>query len=163
NFRILIRRREACLGTVESRQSDVAGELIVSLICDRPRRGVPRVTDDHHDQYLRTSALRHGLANATQLQARLPDVRGTRVSRQTIHNNTVMNVCSGQQDHVTWTMRQWSTLWFKSRRGAFCVFLRGFSLSLNCFRWECEWACFLSPCDPTVGCRTVQGVHHLLH
>uniref|UniRef100_A0A8C7WQ69 Uncharacterized protein n=1 Tax=Oryzias sinensis TaxID=183150 RepID=A0A8C7WQ69_9TELE len=35
---------------------------------DRPRSGVPPVTDHNHDQNLRTSELRHGLANATQLQ-----------------------------------------------------------------------------------------------
>uniref|UniRef100_A0A3B3I6T6 Transposase Tc1-like domain-containing protein n=1 Tax=Oryzias latipes TaxID=8090 RepID=A0A3B3I6T6_ORYLA len=39
-------------------------------VCDRPRSG----------------PCQHGLANATQLQARLPGVRGTGVSRQTIHN-----------------------------------------------------------------------------
>uniref|UniRef100_A0A3P9KCG7 Uncharacterized protein n=1 Tax=Oryzias latipes TaxID=8090 RepID=A0A3P9KCG7_ORYLA len=55
-------------------------------VSDRPRSGVPPVTDHSHDQNLRTSDLRHGLANATQLQARSPDVRGTRVPRHTIHN-----------------------------------------------------------------------------
>uniref|UniRef100_A0A3P9IAU4 Transposase Tc1-like domain-containing protein n=1 Tax=Oryzias latipes TaxID=8090 RepID=A0A3P9IAU4_ORYLA len=54
-------------------------------VCDR-RSGAPPVTDHNHDQYLRTSAFRHGLSNATQLQAHLPNVRVIRVSRQTIHN-----------------------------------------------------------------------------
>uniref|UniRef100_A0A3B5ALC3 Transposase Tc1-like domain-containing protein n=1 Tax=Stegastes partitus TaxID=144197 RepID=A0A3B5ALC3_9TELE len=53
---------------------------------DRPRSGAPRVTDRNDDQYLRTYALRHRYASATELQARLLDVRGTRVSRQTIRN-----------------------------------------------------------------------------
>ena len=48
--------------------------------------GAPRVTDPNDDQYLRTYALRHHYATATQLQAQLRDVRGTRVSRQTIQN-----------------------------------------------------------------------------
>uniref|UniRef100_A0A3P9MR87 Transposase Tc1-like domain-containing protein n=1 Tax=Oryzias latipes TaxID=8090 RepID=A0A3P9MR87_ORYLA len=55
-------------------------------VCDRPRSGALPVIDHNHDQNLKTSDLRHGLANATQRQARLPGVRGTGVSRQTIHN-----------------------------------------------------------------------------
>uniref|UniRef100_A0A3P8U4P3 Tc1-like transposase DDE domain-containing protein n=1 Tax=Amphiprion percula TaxID=161767 RepID=A0A3P8U4P3_AMPPE len=53
---------------------------------DRPRSGAPQVMDRNDDQYLRTYALRHRYATATQLQACLPEVRGTRVSRQTIRN-----------------------------------------------------------------------------
>ncbi|KAL0161944.1 hypothetical protein M9458_041340, partial [Cirrhinus mrigala] len=41
---------------------------------DRPRSGAPRVTDRNDDQYLRTYALRHRYATATQLQARLRDI-----------------------------------------------------------------------------------------
>uniref|UniRef100_A0A3B3HQR2 Transposase Tc1-like domain-containing protein n=1 Tax=Oryzias latipes TaxID=8090 RepID=A0A3B3HQR2_ORYLA len=58
----------------------------IARVWDRHRRGAPPVTDHNHDQYLRTSAFRHGLSNATQLQAHLPNVRVIRVSRQTIHN-----------------------------------------------------------------------------
>uniref|UniRef100_A0A3B4ZXC1 Transposase Tc1-like domain-containing protein n=1 Tax=Stegastes partitus TaxID=144197 RepID=A0A3B4ZXC1_9TELE len=99
---------------------------------DRPRSGAPRVTDRNDDQYLRTYALRHRCASATELQAHLRDVRGTRVSRQTICNRLH---CFGlnarrplqvtpltprhrrerlqwAQDHVTWTMQQWSTVLF---------------------------------------------------
>uniref|UniRef100_A0A3B3CA19 Transposase Tc1-like domain-containing protein n=1 Tax=Oryzias melastigma TaxID=30732 RepID=A0A3B3CA19_ORYME len=46
----------------------------------------PQVTDHNNDQYRRTSADKHGSANATLLEARLPNVRNSRVSRQTIHN-----------------------------------------------------------------------------
>uniref|UniRef100_A0A3P9IDQ3 Transposase Tc1-like domain-containing protein n=1 Tax=Oryzias latipes TaxID=8090 RepID=A0A3P9IDQ3_ORYLA len=86
-------------------------------VCDRPRSGAPPETDHNHDQNLRTSDLRHGLANTTQLQTRLPDVKGTRVSRQTVHNrlhhfnlndrrllqmtpltrDTALNACSGHK------------------------------------------------------------------
>uniref|UniRef100_A0A3P8UA40 Transposase Tc1-like domain-containing protein n=1 Tax=Amphiprion percula TaxID=161767 RepID=A0A3P8UA40_AMPPE len=55
-------------------------------VCDRPRSGAPRVMDHNDDQYLGTYALRHCYATATQLQACLREVRGTRVSRQTICN-----------------------------------------------------------------------------
>uniref|UniRef100_A0A3B3CJG6 Uncharacterized protein n=1 Tax=Oryzias melastigma TaxID=30732 RepID=A0A3B3CJG6_ORYME len=53
-----------------------------NIVCDRPRSGAPPVTGRNHNQYLRT----YGSANAKQLQTLLPGVRGTRVSRQTIHN-----------------------------------------------------------------------------
>uniref|UniRef100_A0A3P8SRQ9 Transposase Tc1-like domain-containing protein n=1 Tax=Amphiprion percula TaxID=161767 RepID=A0A3P8SRQ9_AMPPE len=94
---------------------------------DRPRSGAPRVMDRNDDQYLRTYALRHRYATATQLQACLPEVRGTRVSRQTIRNQlhrfglnarrplqvtplTPRHRCDRlqwAQEHVTWTMQQW--------------------------------------------------------
>uniref|UniRef100_A0A8P4KQ24 Transposase Tc1-like domain-containing protein n=1 Tax=Dicentrarchus labrax TaxID=13489 RepID=A0A8P4KQ24_DICLA len=97
---------------------------------DRPRSGAPRVTDRNDDQYLRTYALRHHYATATQLQARLRDVRGTRVSRQTIRNRLHRFGLNARrplqvtpltprhprerlqwaQDRVTWTMQQWSTV-----------------------------------------------------
>ncbi|KAL0202751.1 hypothetical protein M9458_000769 [Cirrhinus mrigala] len=134
---------------VGGRQSDVTRELGVSQsvisrlasrhrttgrVHDRPRSGAPRVTDCNDDQYLRTYALRHRYVTATQLQARLRDVRGTRVSRQTIRNRLH---CFGlnarrplqvtpltpkhprerlqwAQDHVTWTMQQWSTVLFRN-------------------------------------------------
>uniref|UniRef100_A0A3P8RZ38 HTH cro/C1-type domain-containing protein n=1 Tax=Amphiprion percula TaxID=161767 RepID=A0A3P8RZ38_AMPPE len=104
-------------------QSDVARELGVSQsviirlaarhrttgsVGDRPRSGAPLVMDRNDDQYLRTYALRHRYATATQLQACLREVRGTRVSRQTIRNQ----LHRFAQDHVTWTMQQWSTVLF---------------------------------------------------
>uniref|UniRef100_A0A671Z4H8 Transposase Tc1-like domain-containing protein n=1 Tax=Sparus aurata TaxID=8175 RepID=A0A671Z4H8_SPAAU len=130
---------------VGGRQSDVARELGVSQsvisrlasrhrttgrVRDRPRSGAPRVTDRNDDQYLRTYALRHRYATATQLQAQLRDVRGTRVSRQTIRNRLHRFGLNARrplqvtpltprhrrerlqwaQDHVTWTMQQWSTV-----------------------------------------------------
>uniref|UniRef100_A0A3B4YEN0 Transposase Tc1-like domain-containing protein n=1 Tax=Seriola lalandi dorsalis TaxID=1841481 RepID=A0A3B4YEN0_SERLL len=115
---------------------------ITHLILCFPRNGLtvysvpyilgPQVTDCNDDQNLRTYALRHRYAAATQLQARLRDVRGTRVSSQTIRNRLH---CFGlnarrplqvtpltprhrrerlqwAQDHVTWTMQQWSTVLF---------------------------------------------------
>ncbi|KAI3361517.1 hypothetical protein L3Q82_013667 [Scortum barcoo] len=136
---------------VGGRQSDVARELGVSQsvisrlasrnrttgrVRDRPRSGAPRVsprmTDHNDDQYLRTYALRHRNATATQLQFRLQDVRGTRVSRQTIHNRLHRFGLNARrplqvtpltprhrrerlqwaQDHVTWTMQQWCTVLF---------------------------------------------------
>uniref|UniRef100_A0A3B4AQM0 Transposase Tc1-like domain-containing protein n=1 Tax=Periophthalmus magnuspinnatus TaxID=409849 RepID=A0A3B4AQM0_9GOBI len=103
---------------VGGRQSDVARELGVSQsvisrlasrhrttgrVCERPRSGAPRVTDP-----------------------RLQDVRGTRVSRQTILNRLHRFGLNARrplqvtpltprhhrerlqwaQDHVTWTMQQ---------------------------------------------------------
>uniref|UniRef100_A0A3P9I187 Tc1-like transposase DDE domain-containing protein n=1 Tax=Oryzias latipes TaxID=8090 RepID=A0A3P9I187_ORYLA len=84
-------------------------------VCDRPRSGALPVIDHNHDQNLKTSDLRDGLANATQLQARLPGVRGTGVSRQTIHNRLHrfdLNDGRPFEDHLTWTMQQWSTVFF---------------------------------------------------
>uniref|UniRef100_A0A8C7Z9W2 Uncharacterized protein n=1 Tax=Oryzias sinensis TaxID=183150 RepID=A0A8C7Z9W2_9TELE len=102
------------------------------LVSDRPRRGAQPVTDPNHDHYPRSYALRNQFANVTQLQARLPDVKATRVSRLTIHNklhcfdlnaNKLLQVTplmprhhrellQWAQDQVTWTMQQWSTLLF---------------------------------------------------
>uniref|UniRef100_A0A3P9LK82 Transposase Tc1-like domain-containing protein n=1 Tax=Oryzias latipes TaxID=8090 RepID=A0A3P9LK82_ORYLA len=81
-------------------------------VCDIPRSGALPVIDHNHDQNLKTSDLRHGLANTTQLQTRLPGVRGTGVSRQTIHNRLHrFDLNDGRpEDHLTWTMQQWSTL-----------------------------------------------------
>uniref|UniRef100_A0A3B5AWL8 Transposase Tc1-like domain-containing protein n=1 Tax=Stegastes partitus TaxID=144197 RepID=A0A3B5AWL8_9TELE len=130
---------------VGGRQSDVARELgvpqsVISRLAsrhrttgsvrDRPRSVAPRVTDYNGDQYLRTDELRHRYASATELQACLRDVRGTRVSRQTIRNRLhcfglnarrplqvtplTTRHCHERlqwaQDHVTWTMQQWSTV-----------------------------------------------------
>lgn len=43
---------------------------------NRPQSGAPPVTDHNDDQYPRTSELRHGFTEATQLQVCLPNVRG---------------------------------------------------------------------------------------
>uniref|UniRef100_A0A3B3IC49 Uncharacterized protein n=1 Tax=Oryzias latipes TaxID=8090 RepID=A0A3B3IC49_ORYLA len=83
--------RESKTGQLCSRQSEVASVISklasrhrsTGRVFDRPRSGAQSVTDHNHDQNLRPSDLRH-------LQARLPDVRGTRWT----------------QDHVTWTMQQ---------------------------------------------------------
>uniref|UniRef100_A0A3P8RV27 Transposase Tc1-like domain-containing protein n=1 Tax=Amphiprion percula TaxID=161767 RepID=A0A3P8RV27_AMPPE len=83
---------------------------------DRPRSGAPLVMDRNDDQYLRTYALRHRYATATQLQACLREVRGTRVSRQTIRNQ----LHRFAQDHVTWTMQQWSTVLIHSKDSKNC-------------------------------------------
>uniref|UniRef100_A0A665VFF3 Transposase Tc1-like domain-containing protein n=1 Tax=Echeneis naucrates TaxID=173247 RepID=A0A665VFF3_ECHNA len=99
-------------------------ELLAEFVTD------PRVEHLNDDQYLRTYALRHHYATATQLQARLRDVRGTRVSRQTIRNRLHHFSLNARrplqvtpltprhrherlqwaQRHVTWTMQQWSTV-----------------------------------------------------
>uniref|UniRef100_A0A3B3HWB6 Uncharacterized protein n=1 Tax=Oryzias latipes TaxID=8090 RepID=A0A3B3HWB6_ORYLA len=95
-------------------------------VYDSPRSGAPPVTDHNHDQNLRTSDLRHGLANATQLQACLTNMKGTKVYRQTIHNRLhrsmkqVILLISRHhreylqwiQDCVSWKMQQWSTVLF---------------------------------------------------
>uniref|UniRef100_A0A3B3QX33 Tc1-like transposase DDE domain-containing protein n=1 Tax=Paramormyrops kingsleyae TaxID=1676925 RepID=A0A3B3QX33_9TELE len=121
--------------TQKEKESDVARELGVSQsvisrlasrhrttgrVQDRPRSGAPRVTDRNDDQYLRTYALRH-------------HARGTRVSKQTIRNRlhhfglnarrplqvTPLILLRHRrerlqwaQDHVTWTMQQWTTVLF---------------------------------------------------
>uniref|UniRef100_A0A3Q1ETL2 Uncharacterized protein n=1 Tax=Acanthochromis polyacanthus TaxID=80966 RepID=A0A3Q1ETL2_9TELE len=77
------------LGTNVARELGVrlaARHRTTGSVGDRPRSGGPRVMDRNDDQYLRTYALRHRYATATQLQA--------------------------LQDHVTWTMQQWSTVLF---------------------------------------------------
>uniref|UniRef100_A0A3P9L9R8 Tc1-like transposase DDE domain-containing protein n=1 Tax=Oryzias latipes TaxID=8090 RepID=A0A3P9L9R8_ORYLA len=82
--------------------------------------------------YLRSYALRNPFANVTQQQARLPDVKATKVSRLNIHNqlhcfnlnaNKLLQVTTlmprhhrerlqWAQDQATCTMQQWSTLLF---------------------------------------------------
>uniref|UniRef100_A0A3B4ADK0 Transposase Tc1-like domain-containing protein n=1 Tax=Periophthalmus magnuspinnatus TaxID=409849 RepID=A0A3B4ADK0_9GOBI len=121
---------------VGGRQSVVAHELgvsqsVISRLASR-HRTIGRVCERPRSGNLRTYALRHRYATATQLQACLRDVRGTRVSRQTIRNRLY---CFGfnarrplqvtpltprhcrerlqwAQDHVTWTMQHWSTILF---------------------------------------------------
>uniref|UniRef100_A0A3Q1GV70 Transposase Tc1-like domain-containing protein n=1 Tax=Acanthochromis polyacanthus TaxID=80966 RepID=A0A3Q1GV70_9TELE len=117
---------------VGTRQSDVAGELGVSQrvisrlaarhtttgsVGDRPRSGAPQVMDHNDDQYLRTYALRHRYSTAKQLQACLPEVRGARVSRQTIWNRLHrfgLNARRPLQVTLLTTRhrRQWSTVLF---------------------------------------------------
>uniref|UniRef100_A0A3B5ARU7 Transposase Tc1-like domain-containing protein n=1 Tax=Stegastes partitus TaxID=144197 RepID=A0A3B5ARU7_9TELE len=129
---------------------------------DRPRRGAPRVTDRNDDQYLRTYALRHRNASATELQAHLRDVRGTRVSRQTICNRLHRFGLNARrplqvtpltprhhrerlqwaQDHVTWTMQQWSTFLFTDEcrvnfPGGLCNAISGSSASAHQLCKEC--------------------------
>uniref|UniRef100_A0A3P8TVV3 Transposase Tc1-like domain-containing protein n=1 Tax=Amphiprion percula TaxID=161767 RepID=A0A3P8TVV3_AMPPE len=162
---------------VGSRQSDVACELGVSQsvisrfaarhkttgsVWDRPRSGAPRVMDRNDDQYLRTYALTHRYATATQLQACLREVRGTRVSRQTIRNRLH---CFGlnarqplqvtpltprhrrdhlqwAQEHVTWTMQQWSTVLFT---GECRVTLHRNDAHQHCWRSALRgWSCITS-------------------
>lgn len=132
---------------IGGKQSDVAHKLGVSQsvisrlasryrttgkVCDRPRSGAPRKTDNTDDKFLRICALRHRSVTATQLQACLRDVRGTIVSRQTIrsrlhsfglHARRPLRVTpltqkhrserlKWAQEHVTWTPQQWSTVLF---------------------------------------------------
>ncbi|KAM9436105.1 very long chain fatty acid elongase 2 isoform 2-T2 [Clarias gariepinus] len=154
---------------VSGRQSDVACELGVSQsvisrlasrhrttgrVHDRPKSEAPRVTDSNDDQYLKTYALRDRYATATQLQARLQDAKGTRVSRQNIHNRlhrfglnarrllqvtplSPRHRCERlqwAQDHVTWTMQQWSTVLFTDECQQRCWRRRGFfGPTLNSF------------------------------
>uniref|UniRef100_A0A3B3QR86 Transposase Tc1-like domain-containing protein n=1 Tax=Paramormyrops kingsleyae TaxID=1676925 RepID=A0A3B3QR86_9TELE len=111
--------RKRSIGFYNGLRSDVARELGVSQsvisrlasrhrttgrVHDRPRSGAPRVTDRDYDQYLRTYALRHRNATATQLQARLRDARGTRVTPLTPRHRRER--LQWAQDHVTWTMRR---------------------------------------------------------
>uniref|UniRef100_A0A3B3QRF8 Transposase Tc1-like domain-containing protein n=1 Tax=Paramormyrops kingsleyae TaxID=1676925 RepID=A0A3B3QRF8_9TELE len=107
---------------VGGRQSDVDCELgvsqsVISRLASR-HRTTGRVHDRPRIGYLRTYALRHRHATSTQLQSRLRDMRGTRVSRQTIRNRlhrfglNARRPLQWAQDHVTWTMQQWSTVLF---------------------------------------------------
>ena len=130
-----------------STQCDVAGELGVSQsvisrlvhrfrdtgsVGERPRSGAPRGTTRNDDQYLRTYALRNRDLTAPVLQSRLREVRGTRVSRQTIRNRLhhfglrarrPLQVTpltdrhrrlrlQWARDHVTWNIQQWSYVLF---------------------------------------------------
>uniref|UniRef100_A0A8C7YM66 Uncharacterized protein n=1 Tax=Oryzias sinensis TaxID=183150 RepID=A0A8C7YM66_9TELE len=103
--------REAELGEFQSVISRLASRLRTSVrLCDRPRSGGPPVTDLNHDQNRRTPDFSHGLANTTQLQARLPDVRATRVTPLTPKH------CGEHsrwgQNPVTCTIKQWYTVLF---------------------------------------------------
>ena len=55
-------------------------------VTERRRSGRPLATSRADDRYIVNTALRNRMMNATQLQARLREVRGTQVSRQTIQN-----------------------------------------------------------------------------
>ena len=99
---------------------------------ERPRIGAPRGTTRNYDQYLRTYTLRNRDLTGPVLQSRLREVRGTRVSRQTIRNRlrhfglrarrplqvTPLTVrhrrlrLQWARDHVTWNIQQWSSVLF---------------------------------------------------
>ena len=55
-------------------------------VTERHRSGRPLATSHADDGYIVNNALRNQMMNATQLQARSREVRGTQVSRQTIGN-----------------------------------------------------------------------------
>uniref|UniRef100_A0A671UB61 Transposase Tc1-like domain-containing protein n=1 Tax=Sparus aurata TaxID=8175 RepID=A0A671UB61_SPAAU len=113
---------------------------VISRLASR-HRTTGRVHDRPRSGYLRTYALRHRYATATQLQTQLRDVRGTRVSRQTIRNRLHRFGLNARrplqvtpltprhrrerlqwaQDHVTWTMQQWSTVLFTDKVGSPCT------------------------------------------
>ena len=121
-----------------SRQFDVAKDLGVSesvisrllarhqatgSLQERPRAGAPRATDRNDDQYIRSYALPHRAVTSSTLQGSLRQVRGTRVSRQTIRNHLHRFGLVGRRPlrvtplsqrhrlaraHVTWTLQDWS-------------------------------------------------------
>ena len=94
-------------------------------IGERPRSGAPRSTTRNDDQYLRTYALRNRDLTAPVLQSRLREVRGTRVSRQTIRNRlhhfglrtrrplqVTPLTDRHRRLHLQWDMQQWSSALF---------------------------------------------------
>lgn len=130
-----------------SRQVDVAVEFGVSqsvisrlfrryrdtgTVREREGRGRRRCTDRADERYIRTYALRNRATNATSLQLRLRETRGTWVSRQTVRNRLHESGLHARRpvratpltnrhraarlqwarDHVTWTRRQWSSVLF---------------------------------------------------
>uniref|UniRef100_A0A3B4ZZ49 Transposase Tc1-like domain-containing protein n=1 Tax=Stegastes partitus TaxID=144197 RepID=A0A3B4ZZ49_9TELE len=64
---------------------------------DRPRSGAPRVTDRNDDQYLRTYSCRP-----------VYEIRPLQVTPLTPRHRRER--LQWAQDHVTWTMQQWSTV-----------------------------------------------------
>lgn len=64
-------------------------QVTTGRVCNRTWDGTLQVADHYVDQCLKTYGLRHGFKNAARPQARLPDVKGTRVFRQNNHNRLI--------------------------------------------------------------------------
>uniref|UniRef100_A0A667XNA2 Transposase Tc1-like domain-containing protein n=1 Tax=Myripristis murdjan TaxID=586833 RepID=A0A667XNA2_9TELE len=126
-------------------QAEVATELRVSQsvisrlqqryretgrVTERHRSGRPLATSHTDDRFIVNSALRNRMMNATQLKARLREVRGTQVSCQTIRNrlhqhglrarrparvpdHTTRHRChrlAWAREHLRWTRDQWASV-----------------------------------------------------
>ncbi|KAL7840682.1 hypothetical protein AOLI_G00260050 [Acnodon oligacanthus] len=101
-------------------------------VTERHRSGRPLATSHTDDCFIVNSALRNQMMNATQLQAHLREVRGTRVSRQTIQNplhqrglragrsarvpdhtsRHVRHCLAWAREHLRWTRDQWASALF---------------------------------------------------
>uniref|UniRef100_A0A3B1IPN0 Tc1-like transposase DDE domain-containing protein n=1 Tax=Astyanax mexicanus TaxID=7994 RepID=A0A3B1IPN0_ASTMX len=145
-------------------QTEVATELRVSQsvisrlqqryretgrVTERRRSGRPLATSQADDRYIVNNALRNRMMNATQLQARLREVRGTQVSRQTIRNRLHQHGLRARRparvpdhttrhrhhrlawarEHLRWTRDQWASVLFSDESR--------FTLSRNDGRQRC--------------------------
>uniref|UniRef100_A0A667Y6R5 Tc1-like transposase DDE domain-containing protein n=1 Tax=Myripristis murdjan TaxID=586833 RepID=A0A667Y6R5_9TELE len=87
-------------------------------VTERHRSGRPLATSHTDDRFIVNSALRNRMMNATQLQARLREVRGTQVSRQTIRNRLHqhgLHRChrlAWAREHLRWMRDQWASVLF---------------------------------------------------
>uniref|UniRef100_A0A667WHT7 Transposase Tc1-like domain-containing protein n=1 Tax=Myripristis murdjan TaxID=586833 RepID=A0A667WHT7_9TELE len=99
-------------------------------VTERHRSGHPLATSHTDDRFIVNSALWNRMMNATQLQARLREVRGTQVSCQTIRNrlhqhglrarrparvpdHTTRHRChrlAWAREHLRWTRDQWALM-----------------------------------------------------
>ena len=118
-------------------------------VTERRRSGRPLATSRADDRYIVNAALRNRMMNATQLQARLREVRGTQVSRQTIRNRLHQRGLHARrparvpdhttrhrhhrlawaEEHLRWTRDQWASVLFSDESR--------FTLSRNDGRQRC--------------------------
>ncbi len=120
-------------------------------VTERHRSGHPLDTSHADDRFIVNSALRNRMMKATQLQARLREVRGTRVTRQTIQNRLHQHgLCARRparvpdhttrhrrhrlacREHLRWTRNQWTSVLLSDESR--------FPLSRNDGR-QCCWRC----------------------
>uniref|UniRef100_A0A672MYD0 Transposase Tc1-like domain-containing protein n=1 Tax=Sinocyclocheilus grahami TaxID=75366 RepID=A0A672MYD0_SINGR len=97
-------------------------------VTERHRSERPLATSHADDSFIVNSALWNQIMNCTQLHAHLREMRGTRVSRQTIRNRlhqhglrVVLDDLQGYlttppgtgvivREHLCWTRNQWAVL-----------------------------------------------------
>uniref|UniRef100_A0A673MB21 Transposase Tc1-like domain-containing protein n=1 Tax=Sinocyclocheilus rhinocerous TaxID=307959 RepID=A0A673MB21_9TELE len=74
-------------------------------VTERHRSGRPWATSHADDCFIVNNALRNRMMNATQLQAHLREVRGTRVPDHTARHRR--HRLAWAKEHLRWTRNQW--------------------------------------------------------
>uniref|UniRef100_A0A3Q2ZIR4 Transposase Tc1-like domain-containing protein n=1 Tax=Hippocampus comes TaxID=109280 RepID=A0A3Q2ZIR4_HIPCM len=132
-------------------REEVLGALPVALetgrVTERCRSRRPLATAHADDRYIVKNALGNRMMNATQLQGRLREVRGTQVSRQTIENSLHQRGLSTRAparvpDRNIGKMRQrltWARESLRWTKDQWASVLRALCISLCCQQTSCWW------------------------